>query len=184
MRLETERLILRPWEERDRAPLTAVLCDPEVRRFYPSVLTPEQADAQLDFALDRQATAGFHFGAAELKSTGQFVGLLGLGYVPEETRAVLNGNPAVEIGWQFDRSVWGQGLAPEGASAWLDYAFTALNLPEVVAFTFRDNLPSQRVMAKIGMTRDPADDFEHPRLEPGHKLRPHVLYRISRAAPR
>lgn len=184
MRLETERLILRPWEERDRAPLAAILGDPEVRRFYPSVLTPEQANAQLDFALDRQATAGFHFGAAELKSTGRFVGLLGLAYVPDETRAVLNGNPSVEIGWQFDRSVWGQGLAPEGARAWLDYGFAALDLPEIVAFTFRDNLPSQRVMAKIGMSHNPADDFEHPRLEPGHKLRPHVLYRVNPAAPR
>ena len=184
MRLETTRLILRSWEQRDRAPLAAILGDPEVRRFYPTVLTPEQAGAQLDFCLQQQAAVGFHFGAAELKSTGQFVGLIGLGYIPEDARAAMNGNPAVEIGWQFDKSVWGQGLAPEGARAWLDYGFTALGLPEIVAFTFRDNLPSQRVMAKIGMTRDPAGDFEHPRLEPGHKLRPHVLYRISSAAPR
>ena len=70
MRLETERLILRPWEERDRAPLAAVLGDPEVRRFYPSVLTPEQAGAQLDFAMQKTAEVGFHFGAAELKATG------------------------------------------------------------------------------------------------------------------
>lgn len=184
MRLETGRLILRSWEERDRAPLAAILGDPEVRRFYPSVLTPEQAGAQLDFALARQQEVGFHFGAAELKSTRQFVGLIGLGYIPDATRAAMNGSPAVEIGWQFDQSLWGQGLAPEGARAWLDYGFANLGLPEIVAFTFRDNLPSQRVMHKIGMVRDPAGDFEHPRLEPGHPLRPHVLYRISSAAPR
>lgn len=184
MRLETERLILRSWEERDRAPLATVLGDPEVRRFYPTVLTPEQAGAQLDFALARQTEVGFHFGAAELKATGQFVGLIGLGRIPDDARAAMHGHPEFEIGWQFDKTVWGQGLAPEGARAWLDYGFDTLGLAEIVAFTFRDNIPSQRVMQKIGMVRDPAGDFEHPRIAAGHPLRPHVLYRISRAAPR
>ncbi len=184
MRLETARLVLRSWEERDRAPLAAVLGDPEVRRFYPTSLDPEQAGAQFDFAMERQRAVGFHFGAAELKATGRFAGLIGLGYIPDELRAVLNGQPAVEIGWQFDRSLWGQGLAPEGARALLEHGFSTLKLPEIVAFTFRGNRPSQRVMEKIGMTRDPAGDFEHPRIEPGHPLRPHVLYRISPAAPR
>lgn len=180
MRIETERLVLRPWQESDRAPLASVLGDPEVRRFYPSVLTVEQAGAQLDFSLARQAEVGFHFGAAELKGTGQFVGLIGLGYIPDETRAAIRGNPAIEIGWQFDRAVWGQGLAPEGAHALLAYGLGPLGLDEIVAFTFRGNLPSQRVMEKAGMTRDPAADFEHPRLEPGHPLRPHVVYRMAR----
>lgn len=180
MRIETERLVLRSWEERDRSPLAAVLGDPEVRRFYPTVLTPEQAGAQLDFSLARQQEVGFHFGAAELKSTGRFVGFIGLGHIPDDERAAMKGNPVIEVGWQFDKSVWGQGLAPEGARAWLDYGFATLGLPEIVAFTFEGNLPSQRVMEKIGMTRDPAADFEHPRLAPGHPLRPHVLYRIAR----
>lgn len=180
MRIETDRLVLRSWQDSDRAPLAAVLGDPEVRRFYPSALTREQAEAQLDFALARQAEVGFHFGAAELKSTGQFIGLIGLGYIPDDTRAVIRGNPAVEIGWQFDTSVWGQGLAPEGARALIGHGFETLGLDEIVAFTFRDNLPSQRVMEKAGMVRDPDADFDHPRLEPGHALRPHVVYRIAR----
>ncbi len=177
MRIETDRLILRHWQASDREPLAAILGDPEVRRFYPTVLTREQAGAQLDFALTRQAEVGFHFGAAELKSTGQFVGLIGLGYIPDETRAAIRGNPLVEIGWQFDRAFWGQGLAPEGARAYLDYGFEALRLDEIVAFTFRGNLPSQRVMSKAGMVRDLIADFEHPKLAPGHPLRPHVVYR-------
>ena len=182
MRIETERLILRSWESGDHAPLAAVLGDPEVRRFYPSTATPEQTKAQLDFSMEKQASVGFHFGAAELKSTGQFVGLIGLGYIPDETRAVIRGQPAVEIGWQFDKAFWGQGLAPEGARAWLDYGFEALGLPEIVAFTYEDNLPSQRVMTKIGMTRDLDSDFQHPKLAPGHPLRPHVVYRIANPA--
>lgn len=180
MRLETERLLLRPWEERDREPLARVLGDPEVRRFYPSVLTPDQAGAQLDFAVERTRAVGFHFGAAELKATGRFVGLVGLGHIPAETREAIPGQPDVEIGWQFDKVFWGQGLAPEAAACWLAHGFETLGLEEIVAFTFRGNLPSQRVMEKIGMLRDPAGDFEHPRLPPGHWLRPHVLYRARR----
>lgn len=177
MRIETDRLVLRSWQDSDRDPLAAILGDPEVRRFYPTVLTPEQTDAQLDFSLARQAEVGFHFGAAELKATGQFVGLIGLGYIPDETRATIRGNPPVEIGWQFDRAFWGQGLAPEGARALLAYGFETLNLPEIVAFTYVGNLPSQRVMSKAGMVRDLGADFEHPKLEPGHPLRSHVVYR-------
>lgn len=180
MRLETERLILRSWEDRDRAPLAAILGDPEVRRFYPSVLTREQTDTQIDFAIEKAAAVGFHFGAAELKSTGQLIGLVGLGHTPDETRAVIRGAPLVEIGWQFAKSAWGQGLAPEGARARLGYGFDVVGLDEIVAFTYRGNLPSQRVMEKIGMTRDADADFWHPKLPPGHPLRPHVLYRIRR----
>jgi RimJ/RimL family protein N-acetyltransferase len=182
VRLETERLILRSWESRDHAPLAAILGDPEVRRFYPTTATPEQTRAQLEFSIEKQAAVGFHFGAAELKSTGQFVGLVGIGYIPDETRAAIRGQPAVEIGWQFDKAFWGQGLAPEGAKAWLDYGFAELKLPEIVAFTFTGNVPSQRVMAKIGMVRDTEADFEHPRLSPGHPLRAHVVYRIANPA--
>jgi RimJ/RimL family protein N-acetyltransferase len=179
VRLETERLILRSWESRDHAALAAVLGDPDVRRFYPSVATPEQTRAQLDFSIEKQAAVGFHFGAAELKSTGQFVGLIGIGYLSDEIRAAIRGRPAVEIGWQFDKAFWGQGLAPEGARAWLEYGFSTLELPEIVAYTFAGNLPSQRVMTKIGMVRDAGADFEHPRLTPGHPLRSHVVYRMA-----
>ena len=182
MRIETERLVLRSWGGRDRAPLAAILADPEVRRFYPTILTPEQTSAQIDFSMAQATAVGFHFGAAELKSTGQFVGLIGLGYIPDETRAAIRGQPAVEIGWQFGRDFWGQGLAPEGARAWLGHGFRVLGLPGIVACTYAGNLPSQRVMAKIGMVRDPAADFQHPRLAPGHPLRPHVVYRISNPA--
>lgn len=166
MRFETERLILRSWEDRDRAPLAAILADPEVRRFYPTTLTPAQTSAQIDFSMEKAKTVGFHFGAAELRSTGQFVGMIGIGVIPDDVRAAIRGQPQVEIGWQFDKAFWGQGLAPEGARQWLDYGFRTLGLPEIVAFTYRGNLPSQRVMVKTGMTRDVEADFAHPKLPP------------------
>ncbi len=184
MKLETERLVLRPWEERDREPLIAIQTDPEVRRFFPSVPTPEQAGEDFDAALDKARLNGFHYGSARLRTDDSFVGLLGIGVVPDLTREAIPSHPRVEIGWVFARLFWGQDLAPEGARAWLNYAWS-IELPEIVAFTAAINRPSQRVMEKIGMVRDPADDFMHPRIEEGHPLRPHVLYRIvNPASPR
>lgn len=180
MNLTTERLILRPWEERDRAALAAILGDPHVRRFYPTVATRADTDRQIDWAIARTAEHGFHFWAVEQRSGGALLGLCGLGTIDAELRDAIPGHPAVEIGWQLDKSSWGHGLAPEAARAWLDHAWNVLDLDEVVAFTAVPNLPSQRVMQKIGMTRDPLGDFEHPKIAAGHPLRSHVLYRIHR----
>ena len=179
MRRETERLILRPWEDRDRPQLARILGDATVRRYYPAVATPEEVDGYITTSIERAAIDGFHFQAVEHKGDGGLVGLLGLGRLSDLMRQTIPG-AQVEIGWQFDTRYWGQGLAPEAALVWLDYAWTELKLPEVVAFTAAVNLPSQRVMEKIGMKRDPADDFEHPRIEAGHVLRPHVVYRVRK----
>ena len=101
---------------------------------------------------------------------------------------VVGGRPLsdqVEIGWRLRRDAWGRGLATEAAREVLGTALdpTGLDLPEVVSFTAAVNLRSRALMERLGMTRDPADDFEHPALPPGHRLRPHVLYRASPASP-
>jgi RimJ/RimL family protein N-acetyltransferase len=150
-----------------------------VKRFYPGVLTPAETSAQIDTAVARAASDGFGFYAAELKQTGQLAGWLGLSRIGEPTRSAIRGPSDVEIGWQFDKALWGRGLAPEGARAWLDYGFGTLGLPEIIAFTYRGNAPSRRVMDKLRMRYDAASDFEHPRLAEGHPLRPHVVYRIN-----
>jgi RimJ/RimL family protein N-acetyltransferase len=183
VRLETERLVLRPWDERDREPLIAVQCDPEVRRYFPGVPTRGQVSDDFDQALEKARANGFHFGSARLKADDSFVGLIGIGVIPDATREAIPSHPQVEIGWVLTPRFWGQGLAPEGALAWLDYAWS-IGLPEVVAFTAAINRPSQRVMEKIGMLRDGTDDFAHPRIEEGNPLRPHVLYRIVNPASR
>ena len=69
--------------------------------------------------------------------------------------------------------------ATEAARECLRYGFEQLALAEVVAFTVPANQRSWRVMEKIGMTRNPADDFDHPCLPEGHPLRRHVLYRTG-----
>jgi RimJ/RimL family protein N-acetyltransferase len=107
------------------------------------------------------------------------MGMLGMAPIREELAAVIPTNPAVEIGWQLGREFWGQGYAPEGAQAFLDYAWSPLGLPEVVAITHTGNTPSRRVMEKLGMQYDPRADFQHPDIDIGHPLRAHVLYRIA-----
>ena len=124
--------------------------------------------------MNHRTQFGFALCAAFLQETGHFVGLIGL----LQTSFHAHFTPAVEIGWRLLPQYWGQGLAPEGARAALDYGFNTLELPEIVAFTTRQNRPSIRVMEKLGMRRCQSGDFEHPNLDEGHPLRPHVLYRI------
>ncbi len=177
VRLETARLILRPWAESDRAPLAAIQSDPHVRRFFPRVMTAAEVDADIDKAQTAWSTTGFHTQAAELKPTGELVGLIGINPIPEIIRDAIPSKPLVEIGWVLGSRFWGRGLAVEGAAAWLGYAWS-LGLDEVIATTARLNLPSQRVMEKLGMQRDPADDYERPTVPVGNPLRPHLVYRI------
>lgn len=178
MRIESERLRLRPFGPGDLDAFAALNADPEVMRFFPSTRTRLETDHMMAWANDRLAATGLGFLAAELRGTGEFVGMIGLSCFDEEFRQAIPGQPEVEVGWRLARAYWGLGLAPEGARACLDHAWNKADLGEVVAITYRGNMPSRRVMEKIGMTHDPRGDFAHPRLEAGEKLRPHVLYRI------
>jgi len=105
-----------------------------------------------------------------------FAGFTGLA-VP---RFEAHFTPCVEVGWRLAREHWGRGYATEAARAALADGFERLGLDEIVSFTAAGNLPSRRVMEKLGMKHDSADDFDHPSLAPGHPLRRHVLYRIRR----
>jgi RimJ/RimL family protein N-acetyltransferase len=87
--------------------------------------------------------------------------------------------PAVEVGWRLARQAWGHGYASEAARRALEFGFTAAGLAEIASVTTPANQRSIAVMCRLGMTRDPADDFDHPNIEPGHPLRRHVLYRIT-----
>jgi ribosomal-protein-alanine N-acetyltransferase len=89
--------------------------------------------------------------------------------------------PAVEVGWRLAVEAWGHGYATEAARAALAFGFEERGLDEIVSFTTPANVRSRAVMERIGMTRDPADDFDHPNLPPESPLRRHVLYRLSRA---
>jgi RimJ/RimL family protein N-acetyltransferase len=174
--LETPRLILRLWRDSDRAPFAQMCADPHVMRHFASTLTREECDRMIDRNLAHFDRHGFGLWAAELRATGSFIGFIGLSVPGFQARFM----PCVEIGWRIAAPYWNQGLATEGARAVLRYAFDTLGLSEVVSFTVPDNLPSRRVMEKLGLTHHDADDFDHPNLPEGHPQRRHVLYRIRK----
>lgn len=176
--LHTRRGVLRQWKDSDLAPWAAMNADPEVRRHFPSVATEEQAAAEAGRARDAIAQRGWGFWALEVPGLLPFAGFVGLAVPHYEAPWV----PAVEIGWRLPRAAWGQGLATEAAQAALDFAFARLGLDEVVAITIPVNTPSRRVMERLGMVRDEAGDFDHPRIDAGHPMRRHVLYRKARPA--
>jgi ribosomal-protein-alanine N-acetyltransferase len=174
--IETERLILRPWRDADRAPFAAMNADPRVMEFMPTRLTREQSDRQVDRFIEMLASTGMTFYAVEERASGAFIGAEGLFPVGQLPFA-----PAVEIGWRLRPEAWGKGYASEAARAVLAHGFGPLGLDEIVAYTAALNIRSQRVMERIGMVRDAAADFDHPALPEDSALRPHVLYRIRRA---
>jgi len=175
--LRTERLVLRRWREEDRLPFQRMNSDARVMEFFPGLLSAEESDALVGRIEDHFDRHGFGPLAAELIENHAFVGFVGL-MVPEFEAPFT---PAVEIGWRLGAEHWGMGLATEAARAVVRYAFDVLELDGLVSFTVPGNLRSRRVMERIGMTHDPRDDFEHPKLPVGHPLRHHVLYRMRRA---
>lgn len=174
-KIETERLILRRFQESDFAPFAKLNGNAEVMQYFPSPLTPDQSDELAKEINRRIDTNGYGFWAAIRKEDDQFIGFIGL----NKTRDNMPFPPAVEIGWRLDAPYWGSGYATEGAKAALNFAFTELQVPEVISFTAVPNKPSQKVMQRIGMTHD-GEYFDHPALEDGHCLKRHILYRIGK----
>ncbi len=177
--LETDRLLLRAWQDEDLDALAQMCADPEVMLYFPDTLTREKSALLMSRARDKMARDGFCFGPVELKSTGEYLGFVGLS-VPSYA-APLPFDPCVEIGWRLKRSAWGKGYATEAAREWLRFGFETKGLEEIVAFTIPINLPSQAVMKRLGMTRNPVDDFLHPSIPEDSPFALHVLYRLSKA---
>ncbi|PSK81210.1 ribosomal-protein-alanine N-acetyltransferase [Murinocardiopsis flavida] len=171
--LHTDRLLLRPWYPADRDAFAELNADPAVMEHFPDTLDRAASDAMAERIGAAIARAGWGFWAVEERDSGTFIGFTGLAPVTFDTHFT----PAVEIGWRLARSAWGKGFATEAATAALGFAFGTLDLDEVVSFTPVGNRRSRAVMERLNMTRDPRDDFDHPRLPAGHPLRRHVLYR-------
>ena len=173
--VSTERLLLRQWLDVDRDPFAALNADPEVMEHFPSTLTRAESDELVDRISAGIDERGYGFWAVERLSDGVFIGFTGIS-VPSFDAPFM---PCVETGWRFARDAWGHGYATEAARASLAYGFDEVGLDEIVSFTSIPNVRSQAVMERIGMTRDPAEDFDHPRVAVGSPIRRHVLYRIS-----
>lgn len=162
------------WQESDREPFAAMNADPEVMEHFPELLTRRQSDELVERIEAGFAEGGFFLWAVEVRASGEFVGFTGLAAPGFEAHFT----PAVEIGWRLARSAWGNGYATEAARRALEFGFED-GLDEIVSFTTPANRRSRAVMERLGMSHDPADDFDHPSLPPGHPLRPHVLYRLK-----
>ena len=174
--IQTLRLQLRLWRDEDLPAFAAMNADPRVMEFLPKPLDRRESDALAARIRDRFVRNGFGLWAVEVPGVADFIGFVGLS-VPEFEASFT---PCVEIGWRLAHEHWGKGYAAEAARAALEFGFGLPELDEIVSFTVPANRRSRGVMERIGMTRRPADDFDHPALPEGHPLRRHVLYRAIR----
>ena len=174
--LRTNRLWLRLWRDTDREAFARLNSDPRVMEYFPATLSRQESDALAEASQAHLAQVGWGLWAVDIPNVAPFAGFIGLA----SPRFHAHFTPCTEIGWRLAPEFWGRGYATEGARAVLAFAFQALELDEIVSFTTETNLPSRRVMERIGMAHNPADDFDHPSLPVGHTLRRHVLYRKTR----
>ena len=172
--LETERLRLVDFTAGHLGDFAAMNADPDVMAFFPARLSREKSAVMLHRLIAHREQHGFSLFALHLKSDHRFVGFSGLLRVDFEAHFT----PAVEIGWRLPKFAWGQGLGPEAARACLAHGFGKIGLTDIVSFTAAINQRSIRVMEKIGMQHDTADDFDHPNLAADDPLCHHVLYRL------
>lgn len=171
----TDRLLLRWWKPEDREPFYLLNAHPEVNEFLTGPLSREESNRVADRIEASFSEYGFGWWAVEIPREIPFIGFVGLSIPKFEAPFT----PCVEIGWRLAREFWGHGYATEAARACLQFGFEDLRLPEIVSLTVPANHRSRHVMEKIGMTRNPADDFNHPSLSADHDLSKHVLYRMS-----
>lgn len=176
--IKTGRLILREWRDEDLPLIAAINGDPEAMRHFVAPLTREESDAAIARYRVSQEKYGFCMWAVEAPGVAPVIGVLGLARTGFEPPLAIG----VEIGWRIAPAHWGKGYATEGAGAALRFGFETIGLDEIVSMTTPVNEPSWRVMERIGMTRDRAGDFDHPRVPDGHRLKRHILYRLSREA--
>ncbi|TKT80109.1 GNAT family N-acetyltransferase [Aquamicrobium sp. LC103] len=178
MRIETPRLIIRNWEERDRDLFHRINSDDRVMEFFPFRRTREEADAFMETIRAANEERGYGFAALELRETGECMGFAGL-HSDSVAPARLPG--AMEIGWRLAPEYWGKGYVTEAAEALLDFGFVTLDLDEIISFAVWDNDRSTSVMRRIGMAAEPESDFDHPRVPDTHPhLKRHAFYRITR----
>ncbi len=172
MRRAMESILLRQWRENDLEMYAAMNRDPDVMRYFPALMSPEESAASLARHRARLDERGWGLWVVDLE--GEFAGFTGLA-VPVFPAAFM---PCVEIAWRLRREFWGRGIAHRAASQALACGFDTLRLAEIVSFTAAVNARSIRLMERLGFRHDASGDFDHPKIAAGHVLRRHVLYRL------
>jgi len=174
----TERLLLRRWNDDDRAPFAAMNADPAVMEHMQGLMTRERSDDFVDRIEAHWEEHGWAQWAIEVPGVAPFIGYVGL-WPADYVEPGM-----VEVGWRLAREHWGHGYATEAAREGLRFGFEDVGLDEIVSFTVPQNIRSRAVMERIGLVRDPEGDFDHPRVDAArypHLVR-HVLYRLGRDA--
>ena len=177
---ETERLLIRPWRDDDRADYLATCNTETVTANLGGPAKIEDIDAAIARIRKSEEENGFCYWAVERKADGAFLGYCGLKFT-NLTDSPVEGE--IEIGWRLRDDVWGQGYASEAAAAVLQWAWANLDHDRIVSFTVPANRGSWGVMERIGMTRSPDLDFAHPGFPPDHPLSAHITYVIERPKP-
>ena len=143
--IESPRLRIRPWEVADRPAFARMARDAEMMRYVTGAPMSEQ---QIDASLARQAkhmqTVGYCMGAAELRSSGEVIGIIGLQPVDLD--------PGIDIGWWVRSDHQGLGLASEGAKACQDYLARTQPEARISASIHPDNIASQTLARRLGLT--------------------------------
>ncbi|OYY67925.1 GNAT family N-acetyltransferase [Sphingomonas sp. 28-63-12] len=178
--IETERLILRPWQDRDRVPFAAMGQDALVMRYLGPLQSRTETDAAIDRMIELQVALNHCFWAIERRVDAAFLGFCGLKPGPDRT-PIAGG---IEIGWRLASAHWRQGYAREAAQASLEWGWENLIDTAILAMTVAANAASWGLMDRLGMYRQPALDFDHPGVPEGSPLRRHMIYRIDRPANR
>jgi ribosomal-protein-alanine N-acetyltransferase len=174
--LRTQRLLLREWRDTDRELFAAMSADPAVMEMLLPFPDRAASDAWVGRMQAHCDEHGFCQWAVEIPGEANLIGAIGLNWVPQQ----MAFTPAVEMGWRLARAYWGRGYAFEAARAVIEDGFGRLGLDEIVAYTVPANWRSWGLMERLGMTRNPSEDFDHPACPEGHPLRRHVLYRLRR----
>ncbi len=169
----SERLGFRSWSDDDLEPMTLINNDPDVMEYFPKLQDREGTYTFIKKMYTQFEANQFCYFAVELLETGDFLGFIGMSNQDHG----LDKGDFVDIGWRLKKSVWGKGLATEGAKACLNYASTTLGITDIYAIATTINIPSIRVMEKIGMNLK--ESFDHPRLIDHPKLVECVLYHIN-----
>jgi RimJ/RimL family protein N-acetyltransferase len=147
--LETARLVLRGWDEKDIAKMAGINADPEVMRWigHGTTATKEQTKKSIEHWEEEWNTQGHGLFAVEVKETGELAGFVGLS-VPDFLPEIM---PAVELGWRLGRSFWGKGIATEASREVLRFGFEDCGFIEIVSIFQIGNDASERIMQKLGM---------------------------------
>ncbi|MFA0960962.1 GNAT family N-acetyltransferase [Roseivirga sp. BDSF3-8] len=177
--ITTERVGLRPWLEGDIPAMAAISGDREVMRFFPAPATYKQTEEFIHRMQKSYTDRGYCYFPVFLLATKRLIGFTGLLY---QTYEGLPFMPCTDVGWRLDKSVWGKGLATEAARACLTFGFENCRLNTIYATCPQVNTPSERVMKKLGMSRQ--GTFMHPRLKDAPHLQPCVYYSVDKERTR